>query len=381
MYKNILLPASILSGSIIGAGIFSLPFVFNKLGLLAGFLSLIIFAFIYALIYFIYADVVLRTEGEHRFIGYSKIYLGKIGFWVSIFVGLVQLLLVLIVYLILAPSFTQLIFGGSYVFHLLFFWLAGSLMMLFNTRKIAWFEFLIVLGIFSIIFLVFFFGVNNIDFSFIQNSNFNINSLGIVGVVIFALSGVMVVPEVVAYFRESASPLKFLKRSLLLGSFLPALAYIVFVLGILGFSKNVSVDAISGLVGYAPGWLIIFLGCLGFLSLASSYVLVSLNTRHIFEYDFSLSANLSKFLVIFIPPALYFLGIRGFTEVISFTGSIFIPLEIILLILIWIKANKLRPTNDFFDSKITKATLPFLLAVFLIVLVYEIIKLTPAPIL
>lgn len=336
---------------------------------------LIVFAFIYAFIYFIYADIVLRTEGEHRFVGYSKIYLGKSGFWAAIFIGLIQLLLVLMVYLILAPSFIQLIFGGSYISHLLFFWIVGSLMTLFNTRKIAWFEFFIVCGIFSIVLLVFFFGVGNVDYSFIKNFNFNVGSLGVIGTVIFALSGVMVVPEVVAYFRESSSPLKFLKRSLLLGSFLPAMAYMVFVLGILGISKNVSVDAVSGLVGYAPEWLLIFLGFLGFLSLASSYVLVSLNTRHIFEYDFSLSPNLSKFLVIFIPPSLYFLGIKNFTEVISFTGSIFIPLEIILLIWIWLRANKLNPTNDFFDNKITKATIPFLLAVFLIALFYEIIKL------
>ena len=375
MYKNILLPASMLAGSIIGAGIFSLPFVFNKFGLLFGFISLFIFAFIYALIYFIYADIVLRTEGEHRFVGYSKIYLGKPGFWMAIFIGLVQLLLVLTVYLILAPSFTQLIFGGSHVIHLLFFWLVGSLMTLFNTRKIAWFEFFIVSGIFSIIFLVFLFGIKGFDISLVQNFNFSMNSLGVLGVVVFALSGVMVVPEVVAYFRESTSPLKFLKRSLLLGSFLPALAYIVFVLGILGFSKNVSIDAVSGLAGYAPEWLLILLGLLGFLSLASSYVLVSLNTRHIFEYDFSLPAGLSRYLVMFIPLAFYFLGINGLTEVIAFTGSIFIPLEIILLIFIWLRANKLRPTNDFFDSRITKSTLPFLLAVFLIVLVYAIIKL------
>jgi hypothetical protein len=318
--------------------------------------------------------VVLRTEGEHRFVGYSKIYLGKPGFVVSIFVGLVQMLLVLTVYLILAPNFTQLIFGGSYLAHFLFFWLVGSLMTLFNTRKIAWFEFLIVSGIVFIIFLVFFFGVNNADVSFMQNFNFNMDSLGVLGAVIIALAGVMVIPEVVAYFKESSSPLKYIKRSLLLGSFLPALAYIAFVLGILGLSKSVSPDSISGLVGHAPEWLIVLLGCLGFLSLASSYVLVSLNTRHIFEYDFSLSANLSKVLVIFIPPIFYFLGITGFTEAVSFTGAVFIPLEIILLILIWIKANKLRPTNDFFDSRVTKSTLPFLLVVFLIVLVYAIIK-------
>ena len=361
-----------LSGGIIGAGIFSLPFVFNKFGVLSGLIALFAFAFIYALIYFIYADVVLRTEGEHRFVGYSKIYLGRPGFWASIFIGLIQLLLVLTVYLILAPSFTQLIFGGSYLAHLLFFWLVGSFLILFDGKRVALFEFFIVSGILSIIFFVFIFGIINADISF--NQSFNIDSLGVLGAVIFALSGVMVVPEVVAYFRESSSPLKFLKRSLLLGSFLPALAYFIFVVGILGLSKNVSGDAVSGLVGQAPGWLVIFLGCLGFLSLTSSYVLVSLNTRHILEYDFSMTTRIARSLVVFIPLILYFIGIKEFTEVVSFTGAIFIPLEIILLILIWLRANKLRPTNDFFNSRFTKATIPFLLAVFLIVLVYAIIK-------
>jgi len=374
VYKNIILPASILSGSIIGAGIFSLPFVFNKFGLFAGSISLIVFAFIYALIYFIYADVVLRTEGEHRFVGYSKIYLGKPGFLASILIGLVQLLLVLTVYLILAPSFTQLIFGGSYAGHLLFFWLMSSALILFDGKRIALFEFLIVSGIVSIVALIFFFGVANADLSFIRTPLFSFNSLGVVGAVIFALSGVMVVPEVVAYFRESNSPLKFIKRSLLLGSFLPALAYMAFVFGILGFSKNVSEDAVSGLVGYAPEWLIILLGCLGFLSLTSSYILVSLNTRHILEYDFSLPSRMARPLVVFMPLALYFLGINGFTEAVSFTGAVFIPLEIILLMLIWLRANKLRPTNDFFHSGFTKATIPFLLVIFIIVLVYAIIS-------
>lgn len=374
MYKNILLPASMLSGGVIGAGIFSLPFVFYKFGVLFGFISLFVFAFIYALTYFIYADIVLRTEGEHRFVGYSEIYLGRPGFWISIFIGLIQLLLVLTVYLILAPSFTQLIFGGSYLNHLLFFWFVSSLLVLFDGKRIALFEFLIVSGITSIVVLVFTFSIKNTDLSFIQNFSFDINSLGVMGAVIFALSGVMVVPEVVAYFRESSSPLKYLKRSLLLGSFLPAAVYMIFTLGIFNLSKTVSMDAVSGLVGFVPGWLIIFLGCLGFFSLVSSYVLVSLNTRHILQYDFSLPVGLSRSLVVLIPPTLYFLGIKGFTEAVSFTGAIFIPLEIILLIFIWLKANKLRPTNDFFNSKFTNATIPLLLIIFFTVLIYAIFK-------
>ncbi len=363
-----------LAGTIIGAGIFSLPFVFQNSGLLAGMIFLLVFSFVYALVYFIYADIVLRTEGEHRFVGYSEIYLGRSGFWAAVVIGLIQLLLVLTVYLILAPSFTKLILGGSYFYHFLFFWLFGSLLLLMNNKKVALSEFCIVSGILLIIFMVFFFGIGKVNFYPLFNLKFNLNSLGVIGPVLFALSGVMTIPEVVAYFRESSSPLKFLKRSLLLGGFLPALGYGAFVLGIVGLSKTVSADSVSGLIGQIPEWFTIFLGILGFLSLTSSYVLVGLNTRHILEYDFSFSPGLARFLVIFIPPLLYLSGIRGFTEAVSFTGSVFIPLEIILLIFIWLKANKLRPTNDFFASSFTKSTLPFLFVIFLIALVYAIIK-------
>ncbi len=363
-----------LAGTIIGAGIFSLPFVFKNYGLLAGITSLFIFSLVYALVYFIYADIVLRTEGEHRFVGYSKIYLGKTGFWAAVVIGLVQLLLVLTVYLILAPSFIGLIFGGSHLSHLLFFWILSSILVLMNNKNVALSEFFIVSGIILIIFVVFCFGAGKLNFSAFSDFKFNLNSLGVIGPVLFALSGVMTIPEVVAYFKESSSPLKFLKRSLLLGGFLPALGYGAFVLGIIALSKTVSADSVTGLIGQSPQWLIIFLGVLGFLSLVSSYVLVGLNTRHILEYDFSFSPSLAGFFVVSIPPILYLLGMRNFTEAVSFTGSVFIPLEIILLIFIWLRANKIRPTNDFFNSDFTKATLPFLLGIFLIALVYAIIK-------
>jgi amino acid permease len=374
MYKNILLPASMLAGTIIGAGIFSLPFVFQKSGLLAGLLLLLIFAFIYALVYFIYADIVLRTEGEHRFVGYAKMYLGNPGFLAAVFLGLVQLFFILTVYLILAPSFTGLIFGGSYLSHFLFFWFISSLIVLLNTKRIAGLEFLIVLGMSLIILLIFFSGIGKIDPVYLYDFNFSLNSLAVVGPALFALAGIMAVPEIVAYFRESVSPLKFLKRSLLLGSFLPVLAYTAFILGIIGLSKNVSEDAVSGLIGNAPVWLILSLGVLGFLALTSAYALIGLNIKHTLEYDFSLPRWLSKILVVFVPPVLYFLGFNGFVGTVSLIGSVFIPLEIILLIFIWRRVDKIKPTDDFFNRNFTKISLPFLLAIFLIVLFCVIIR-------
>lgn len=341
MYKNILLPASILAGTIIGAGMFSLPFVFLKSGLIAGFSFLFLFALIYSIIYFIYSDIILRTEGDHRFVGYAKIYLGRPGFWAAFFISFIQLFFVLTIYLILAPSFTKIFIDGSYLSHLLFFWIAGSLIILFNVRRIALAEFFIIAGMLLIIFLVFLFGGFKADFNFLKNIIFGPNTFAAIGPILFALSGTLAVPEVVSYFKKSGASLNFLRKSLVLGSFLSAVAYAAFVVGILGLSKVISGDAISGLIGSAPQWLLAILGILGFLSLISSYIVVGLNARKVLEHDFNFSKLLAMILVVFIPPLLYFLGFQNFISSVSFMGAVFTPIEILLLIFIWLKMGGL----------------------------------------
>lgn len=334
-----------MAGTIIGAGMFSLPFAFLKSGLIAGFSFLFIFALFYALIYFIYSDVILKTNGDHRFIGYAKMYLGKTGFWTSFFISLIQLFFVLTIYLILAPSFTKIFIGGSDLSHLLFFWIISSLVIFLNVKKIALSEFIIVAGMFLIILMVFLFGVSKIDLNFLKNISFGLNSFFVIGPVLFALSGTLAVPEVISYFKESGVSLRFVKKSLALGSFLSALAYAGFILGILGLSKVVSEDAISGLIGYTPQWFLMTLGILGFFSLISSYIVVGLNVRKILEKDFSFPGFWAMSLVVFIPLILYFLGFQSFVGTVSFMGSVFTPIEILLLILIWLKARKLSSKN------------------------------------
>jgi len=329
-------------GTIIGAGMFSLPYAFLKSGLIAGFSFLLGFALLYAVIYWLYADIILKTKGEHRFIGYARMYLGQKGFWSAFFIGFIQLFFVLTVYLILAPSFSKIFIGGGDFMHLITFWLIGSLIILLNVKKIALSEFLMVMGMLVIIFLVFIFGVFKIDLNVLRGIGCGSNLLFSIGPVLFALSGTLAVPEVVSYFRESKLSVKFLKGSLLLGSCLSAFAYGCFVVGILGLSKYISEDAIAGLVGQAPRGLLAVLGILGFLSLFSSYVIVGLNIRKVLEKDLGFPRLAAIFLVIFVPFLLYLIGFQSFIGTVSFMGSFFTPIEILLLIWIWFKVKKIQ---------------------------------------
>ena len=130
----------------------------------------------------------------------------------------------------------------------------------------------------------------------------------------------------------------------------------------------------SGLVGQVPEWILALLGILGFLSLFSSYIVVGLNLRRILEYDLSLSGWLSRALVIFTPPALYFSGFQNFVYLVSFVGALFLPLENLFIILMWLKADRISMYASILVGGLTRKTIPLLILIFVGVLGYVIIK-------
>lgn len=369
LFKNILAPASILAGTIIGAGVFSLPFVFKEVGLATSFFYLIFFSLIFICIYLFYADIAVRTPGEHRFIGYAEMYLGRFGFWVSIFLGLFQLSLVLTIYLILAPSFFKLIFGGGNDFlYLVIFWLAGSIAIMFNIRRMAVLESFIVSGVLAIMAVIFCLGIGNFLQSSIPWGNIDISKFSAVGPILFALVGILIIPEVISYFREANIPLSFVKKSLIIGAIIPAVAYGAFVLGILGLSNPVSSDAVSGLIGNVPPYYLILLGVLGYLSLMSSYTLIGMIIRKMLNYDLHFPKWLSIVLVILLPISFYLLGFKDFISSISFIGYIFLPLEIIFIIFMWMNANKKLENPPIFVGRFLRMMIPVILMIFFAVL-------------
>ncbi len=374
MFRNLILPASILAGAVIGAGMFSLPFVFQEAGLLTGVFYLAFFAAFSICIYFLYADTIVRTPGDYRFTGYSRIYLGQWGFWLALLVGLVQLMFALTVHLILAPSFSQLITPGGYLYHLLGFWILGSALFLLKTKWIAWIESFMIGGIILIVLLVFFLGLGNIFSSGIDLLTFDLSKFIVVGPVLFALAGAVAVTEVVSYFRESQTPLSFLKKSLVIGTIIPSAVYFLFVTGVIGLSSPITKDVVSGFMGKVSPSFLITLGLFGFFALATSYIVVGLNVRRVFSYDLKLANWLSGVLVVFVPLILYFLGFQNFIQLVSYVGGITVPLQSILIIFMWLKADKTSSSPSILVSDWLRKGIPVLLLVFFIALIYVIIN-------
>ena len=365
IYKNFLLPVGLLAGTIIGAGIFSLPYVFKESGFALGFFYLALGAIIFTITHLMYADIILDTDGKHRFPGYAKKYLGQWAFWISIFIAVIQALIVLTIYLILSKSFLNILFGNSFeTIKILFFWILSSLGIFLSVRKLATLEFWITGGIVGII--VFIFGLGFTEFKTLTLDYFSpqwVNGLLPLGAVLFSLSGRTAIPALVDYFSSKGNIID-LKRSIEWGTILPAIVYGGFVLGVAALSPIITADAVSGLVGVVPYVVMLTIGILGLLSLFSSYIVIGLDVANTLRYDLKIPSILKILIVVGTPMLIYLAGFKNFIQLVSFTGGIFLALESIFIVVMWLKL---------YPKKIFVAIIP--LTVFLIALIYELIKL------
>lgn len=373
------LSASLLAGAIIGAGIFSLPFVFQSAGLSAGFFYLAIAAIVYVFIHLMYADVIIRTKEDHRFVGYAKIYLGKLASQFSILMTVVEMIFVLTIYLVLSVSFSNLVsmLGGE-VEKLIIFWFLGSLAIYFTLRRIALLEFLITAGIIAIIAIIFVLGFGKIfqipSAEFLPDFS---NIFLPLAPVLFAFSGRVAIPSLISYIRglkikEKANSA--IKRTVIIGTSLPAIVYGLFVLAVITLSLVVSPDAVTGLINNVPPTVLLAVGALGILSLFSSYILVGVDINKTLSLDLKLPRWIRFLLVVGGPLLIYFAGFQSFIGLVSFVGGIFLSLEGFFIIAMWLNANKIAGAPVLL-KKPSLVIILFLILVFTTALVNEVLAL------
>lgn len=333
-----LLAGGLLAGAIVGAGIFSLPYAFAQVGLGRGLLLLIFFSWLMTLVNLMYADVLTHTSGKHNFVTLSKIHLGDLAEWFAVVLTVIQMILVMVIYLILALRFVSLLWQAGPLLQflaVLVFWLLGSLVISFSLSRLAWVESLTT-GVIGLIVLILF------VWALPSFSTTNLLNLGwggtaslwlAAGPLLFALSGRVAIAELVTYAR---------KRNLfkIIGSTFAvmALLYFIFVLAVLAVTGGQpSDDTVSGLVGRLPLWLLLALGLMGLVSVWHAYIIVGFDINNILTVDLRWPKALGSLVVIVVPLLLYFVGWRNFFGLVSLTGGIVFALEGIFIITMWLR--------------------------------------------
>jgi tyrosine-specific transport protein len=373
--KKFLYALALFCGTVIGVGLFGLPYVASKIGfipLLFYFIGLGVVAIISVLIY---GEMISRTKGKHRLPGYVGIYLGKKFKNLSFVTQTIGMTGAMLAYIIVGGGFlSDLVrpyLGGPKVLYILIFFAAGSFIIYLTSKEVAQTELVMLFFFFVVIGLLIY---RCLPFISVSNfSGFNLKYFFLpYGVVLFSIWGASIVPEVKDFLAPKH--INLLKPVLISGILISIITYLIFVIAILGVTgSQTTPDALTGLQNvFSDGVIIIFL-IFGILTTFTSYITLGLTLKKVFWYDLKLPRLISWFLVVIIPLSLYALGITNFIVIISFTGAVTLGIDTISIFLSYLKAKTKGQKKPAYNLAIPQVIVYTLVGLFLIGIIVELI--------
>lgn len=324
----------ILSGMIIGVGMFGIPFSFAKAGFLLGAVLLLSLSLVMIVFHVSYAQVISQTPTRHRLPGYVRLYLGH-GFsmlaWLAALFGIIGTLLV---YILIGGRFLDLLLGeiapaGGETLWVILIVLFGAFITAFSLRREA-----LVNGVLTALLILFILFLSGFLFPQIKYDNlrgFDINNLFLpYGVLLFALSGSIAIPDLVALV---GGDIRKSRRAIVVGTLIPAFLYFLFAVAVLGAVGNgVSEEAIESLSVVAGDMVLLLGGAVGLLAVFTSFVVLSSNFQSLLQFDLGISRISSWLFVSIVPPVLYFLGFHNFITIIAVVGTLAVGLDSALIL-------------------------------------------------
>lgn len=364
---------AVLLGTVVGAGIFGVPYVISKVGLIPGFFYLILIGLVNVAIFLAYGEVVLRTKEEHQLSGHAEKYLNRTGKNLAGAVMIFSNLGALLVYLIGIGEFARVIFGKRFsfssAFYSLIFFVIASLAILVGLRMIVIFEKIMVLVVMSVVAIFCFFGFPKIDFANLIYVDLK-NILLPYGVLLFAYSGV----SAVVYMKAVLEKKRLMKTAIWLGASLAFLIYFFFALAVVGVSgRKTSGEAITGLIGHLGGSIVILGALLGIMTMGTSFLTLGLTNKDIFTKDYHLPPLLAWALTCLVPLIIFLLRLVDFITVIGIIGSVAGGLNGILVLIIHRAAKKRGDVKPAYVFRMSKFLYYPLILVFVLGMIYEIV--------
>lgn len=359
---------SIFLGTVIGVGIFGLPYVASKAGFFIVLLYFLILGVVAFFIHFIFGRVALGTEKIHRLPGYVERYLGSIWKKITFLVVSLGLLGALLAYLIIGGEFLKLFFGpyfgGQIIFYTLLFFTAGAILIFLGVRSISQVELSLFVTLFIIFFLFLMKALPAVNFAHLKTLNLNFLPLPY-GVILFSLWGTAIIPEIKEMLGGDKEKLR---KLLLVGIALSIIVYLVFIFIIFGVTGPfTSKEAMSGFAETLGDGIIKLGFIFGTITCFTSFITLGLTLKKVLWYDFGLSPTLAWAITCFLPLLLFFLGLREFIKVIGLTGALMLGVEGIIIVFLYRAFLKEK-----FSQKMNPAFY-LLTAVFILGIIFEII--------
>jgi amino acid permease len=315
-----------LIGSVVGVGVFGLPYVFARTGFAIGAIWLIVLVVLLTALQLMYAEVCIQTDGVHRLSGYVKEYLGKRWGFVTFVALCGSLWGAMLAFLIVGGRFLHILvgpaLGGEEWMYGVAIGVAASILIWRGTLFAAKVEMWIVI---AMLFLFAFLSLASLSHFHAENllgTHWSIAFLPY-GVVLFSLAGMGAVPEMKLILGRRQE--KKLSHAIVSGMSIIGVLYLLFALAVVGATgASTTQTAFDGLVPMLGVTFGVAGSVLGVITVLSIYMIVGVELQNSFVFDRRIPKISAFILAAFVPVLLYVFGLREFIDVIGFVGSVFV---------------------------------------------------------
>lgn len=371
--KNKLFGAvAMLIGTVVGAGIFGIPYVVSRIGFLAGFFYLLILGVVIFITTLCYTEVILRTKEEHQMAGYARQYLGKWGERIISFSLVFGIYGALLAYMVGVGDFLHALLydylGGTPFLYTALFFMLASIAVFVGLKAIIKIEKVMVVVLILAVVFIFTIGLPHIEIENLMSFD-KMNLFLPYGVILFAFTGATVIADMRKILSGQERKMK---KAILIAYVVVFVIYLAFSLVVCGISgRDTSQEAIIGLNSILGEKVFVVGAILGVLTMTTSFLTLGLVLREIFMCDYKFGRVLSWVYACFVPFIIFLLGLADFIKIIGMVGAITGGLQGILILTMYLKAKKKGQVEPVFKINVPKTVIYLFYVMFGLGIIYE----------
>lgn len=330
-FKSIVYAISVLAGTIIGVGLFSLPYLTLQVGWLTILLYFVVLGSLITLLHILFGELVLKTPDHKRLPGIAEYYYGKAGKIFTLISHSVGLFGAMLAYIIVGGGFfRELLLSAdidiSLTLALSIFLMLGGLIMFLGSSALNKIQFIGILGFFLAIAGLTWIGWDKISVAniFARNGH-TVSWFAPYGAIMFSLWGATMIPQVEDILGKNK---KYMTKVIITSITLSAIVYLFFIVVVLGISGSEATPSalisLGDQLGQGAEALILIFGL---ITTFTSFVAIGTTLTQVLEFDLNITKIISWLITLFLPLTFYLSGVKDFLEVVVFLGSVLLAID------------------------------------------------------
>ncbi len=331
-----------LIGSIIGVGIFGVPYAFSRSGVLPAIIYLVVLASVQLMQHLYYAEAAIACPVPLRLVGLVERYLGRrakavaaaaimLGFWGA-----------LLAYMVVGGTFLSNLlspfFGGVPLLYQIGWAAVGAGLIYLGLGFVTRIGTVVTTGMILAMAVILYLGLPHVRLENYLPLVSGHDLLLPYGILLFSLSGLPAILEMEDILKGKHENYR---KAIVIGTLSAATLVASFSLTVLGVTgAATTTEAVKGLQAVlGPG--IAKVGAIaGLLAVTAAFFASATNLRNTFRYDYKFSQFWSWMLTVVPPFTLMLLGVKDFVTIVGFTGAVFSGTSAILVALLYVAVTK-----------------------------------------